>query len=275
MKIKKILLSLLTASLLLFSQTICFAKNKSSLNKYYCGWEWSTSAVARVEEKDYTEEVKTYIQTHKYSFGIDHLETSKGNFIIATMGQMPTGGYSFELGNITESESLSVVDVLFKSPSSGTIVTQVITYPVLVLKRNTLKAVKVRITANNGQSVLKEETFPALLNDSCTNSYENFIKNHISKRGVYSIKIGSKTYIGVFMGKQSTSGYSIDIISTKQTGGCWFVDLVFNRPSKDAVVTQAETYPYLVFEKKSTTGKTKVKVKDGLYNRTLLNTMLR
>lgn len=59
-------------------------------------------------------------------------------YVIATRGEKPTGGYAVQIDSIekvkTEDQTKVVVYTTFKDPKPGDIVTQVITYPFIVVK---------------------------------------------------------------------------------------------------------------------------------------------
>ncbi|QXM07429.1 protease complex subunit PrcB family protein [Crassaminicella indica] len=59
-------------------------------------------------------------------------------FVIATRGEKPTGGYTIQIDSIEkvniDGKTKLVVYTTFKDPKPGDIVTQVITYPYVVVK---------------------------------------------------------------------------------------------------------------------------------------------
>ncbi|QZY57403.1 protease complex subunit PrcB family protein [Crassaminicella profunda] len=59
-------------------------------------------------------------------------------FVIATRGEKPTGGYAIQIDGIEkvkiDDQTKVVVYTTFKDPKPGDIVTQVITYPFVVVK---------------------------------------------------------------------------------------------------------------------------------------------
>ena len=57
---------------------------------------------------------------------------------------------------------------------------------------------------------------------------------------------GEGTYLAAYWGEKSTGGYSLAVESARLEGDRVTVRLVLNEPPRDAIVTQALTYPYAV-----------------------------
>ncbi len=57
---------------------------------------------------------------------------------------------------------------------------------------------------------------------------------------------GEGTYLAAYWGERPTGGYSLDVGSARLEGERVTVRLVLEEPPRDAVVTQALTYPYVV-----------------------------
>lgn len=77
-------------------------------------------------------------------------------------------------------------------------------------------------------------------------------QNNSYKGGFHSISDGQWQYVLIAAGEKNTGGYSITVDSiTEVTPGTAYVHATLNSPGKDAMVTQALTYPYLIvrFEK--------------------------
>jgi hypothetical protein len=57
---------------------------------------------------------------------------------------------------------------------------------------------------------------------------------------------GSGAYVAAFWGRKNTGGYSLALSETREQAGQTVVLLSLKEPPKDAMVTQAITYPYVV-----------------------------
>ncbi|MGF1470154.1 MAG: protease complex subunit PrcB family protein [Rubrobacteraceae bacterium] len=57
---------------------------------------------------------------------------------------------------------------------------------------------------------------------------------------------GEGTYLAAFWGEQPTGGYTVEILSARTEEDRIVVRLALGRPSPDAMVSQALTYPYAV-----------------------------
>ena len=52
--------------------------------------------------------------------------------------------------------------------------------------------------------------------------------------------------VGVFLGSKPTSGYSVDIVGTRQDGGATIVEYKETAPARDAMTAQVLTMPYAI-----------------------------
>jgi hypothetical protein len=57
---------------------------------------------------------------------------------------------------------------------------------------------------------------------------------------------GSGTYLAVYWGEKPTGGYSMSVRSARLEGSRVTVRLALREPPRDAILTQALTYPYAV-----------------------------
>jgi hypothetical protein len=57
---------------------------------------------------------------------------------------------------------------------------------------------------------------------------------------------GSGTYLAVYWGEKPTGGYSMSVRSARLEGNRVTVRLALKEPPRDAILTQALTYPYAV-----------------------------
>jgi hypothetical protein len=69
-------------------------------------------------------------------------EADGGNYVLVTRGEQSTGGYEVKVEKVTQSvdagqRSAATVRLLFTDPKPGHVVTQVITYPLVLVKLDT------------------------------------------------------------------------------------------------------------------------------------------
>lgn len=66
--------------------------------------------------------------------------------------------------------------------------------------------------------------------------------------GAFRRTVGEWDVYLVSLGEQPTGGYAVEVAEAGFSGGTeWIVDVRYQRPGPGAIVTQALTYPYLVF----------------------------
>ena len=75
---------------------------------------------------------------------ISTVDVQKSNFVILNMGQQPTGGYSIGVESVKEATDSIYIKVKEINPTSGSMVTQAITYPYCVIKINSKKAISIQ-----------------------------------------------------------------------------------------------------------------------------------
>lgn len=68
------------------------------------------------------------------------------------------------------------------------------------------------------------------------------------ERGAFRHSIGEWDVYVVTLGEQPTGGYAVEVAEAGFSAGtAWIVDVRYQRPGPGDIVTQALTYPYLVF----------------------------
>lgn len=60
-------------------------------------------------------------------------------YLIVSAGERPTGGYSLKIQSVERSESKIVVTATLKAPPSGSVTTQVLTYPIQTIRLSKIK----------------------------------------------------------------------------------------------------------------------------------------
>jgi len=63
---------------------------------------------------------------------------------------------------------------------------------------------------------------------------------------VPEVNFAEESVVACFMGQQMTGGYAIQVKSLNEEGEQVYVDLIYERPAPDCMVTEALTQPYLL-----------------------------
>ncbi len=80
-----------------------------------------------------SEDMKQYIENVKYNRGFTNLREGDYNWIVITSGEKPTGGYDIEVQSVEEINKILDIKVNEISPKEGSVVTEALTYPIIVL----------------------------------------------------------------------------------------------------------------------------------------------
>ena len=67
---------------------------------------------------------------------------------------------------------------------------------------------------------------------------------HAGDRQAPAVDFSKEMVVGVFLGTRRTSGYSVEIVRTREEGGALVVQYVETQPSPRAVTAQVITMPY-------------------------------
>lgn len=82
----------------------------------------------------YTEAVKQALQANRQEGGYQLVQENGKTYVIISAGQRPTGGYQVDLTSITKDKNGKwTIHASVKKPGPGTMVTQVLTYPSMVI----------------------------------------------------------------------------------------------------------------------------------------------
>ncbi|HAS92191.1 MAG TPA: hypothetical protein DCS12_08165, partial [Clostridiales bacterium] len=81
--------------------------------------------------------LKNLYENNYMTKGIYSLIDGEWMYVLAAAGEKPTGGYGLTIDNITEvTKGTAYIHAILTSPEEGSIVTQVLTYPALMVKFN-------------------------------------------------------------------------------------------------------------------------------------------
>ena len=197
--------------------------------------------------------------------GVHSLKFNGTMYVLVSAGSKPTGGYTIGINRIYyESSTKAYVDAYVKAPSSDAMVTQVETYPNILLKiedQKKLRSIRGEVQELNSDSLPAKVLYDEL-------SYDNIINNpklvqwyseNNQKQGINYIKDGAYTYVLLGAGERPTGGYSIKIdniyYSTSDTVN---IRAIVTPPGDNVRVIMMITYPSMILRIKSDTVKTVV-----------------
>ncbi|MDQ7793791.1 MAG: protease complex subunit PrcB family protein [bacterium] len=72
-------------------------------------------------------------------------------YVLVAMGERPTGGYRVDLNDAMEAEDYVLLEVVYRAPGPGDMVTQALTYPYLLLRVKTEKDIRVNRLNERGE----------------------------------------------------------------------------------------------------------------------------
>jgi hypothetical protein len=71
-------------------------------------------------------------------------DIANSNYVILSMGEKNTGGYSIEIEKVEETDKNIIITVKEKNPAPDAMVTQAITYPYTVVKIHSKKEIIIK-----------------------------------------------------------------------------------------------------------------------------------
>lgn len=74
-------------------------------------------------------------------------------YVLVAMGERPTGGYQVELNDVIETADYILLEVVYRTPGAGDLVSQALTYPCLVVAVRSGKDVQVNRLDEKGEAV--------------------------------------------------------------------------------------------------------------------------
>lgn len=202
---------------------------------------------------------------HKYytKAGIHSFRYNGAMYVLVSAGSKPTGGYSIGINKVYyETQTKAFIDAFVKSPAPDMMVTQVETFPNVLVKiegQKKLRSVKGELQELTSDSLPVKVSYEELTYDQIKNN-DNLVKwytENNQKQGVHSIKDGSYTYALISAGERPTGGYTLSIdkiyYSTSDTVA---IEAKVTPPGDNVRVIMMITYPSLLIRVKSDTLKT-------------------
>lgn len=114
----------------------CSLLQKTSLNQPVVG-ELSYTVIqvpSQEEEKLLNDDIRAWYDKNYKLIGLHSISKGRDQFLLLSAGEKKTGGYAIEGLRITGKEKEIEVKASVKAPSSGALVTQVISYPHILIR---------------------------------------------------------------------------------------------------------------------------------------------
>jgi len=196
-------------------------------------------------------DLDSWVQENMHNKGIYHRIFNGKNYVLICAGEKPTGGYSIEIGSITQvSPGRIYIDTEVIEPSPDMMVTQVITYPYRLIVIDGGEEVTVDGDINDHSSKNNDELWFETVNPEIIAANEElsaWINQLYTEAGIHSKQIGEYVYVLVAAGQKNTGGYSVIVEEvTRDQSGDVYVLANVNSPDPDMMVTQVITWPYTV-----------------------------
>jgi hypothetical protein len=195
--------------------------------------------------------------------GVHSMRYKGTMYVIASAGKKPTGGYSVGISKLYyESSTKAFVAAYMKAPSPDMMVTQVETYPHILIKIEGQK--KLSRISGEVQEVIdtplpsvvnyEEITFDNIINN---NKLSNWYTENNQKQGISYIRDGEYIYALIAAGERPTGGYTLSIDNIFYSSADTVIISAKVAPPGDNVrVIMMITYPNMLIRIKSETIKT-------------------
>ncbi|KYH34133.1 hypothetical protein CLTEP_19100 [Clostridium tepidiprofundi DSM 19306] len=115
----------------------------------------------------------------------------------------------------------------------------------IMKKKTSINKENILIKNNTDTNIDYKDVTNKISNDSELSEWISINRN---TKGVYFKNYNNKNYLLISAGKCNTGGYSINLNKLYTKKNILYVDADIKVPSKDSIVTEAITYPYLIIQ---------------------------
>lgn len=202
--------------------------------------------------------VAKWYDTNYTKKGVHFIKHDGVIYALVAAGKKPTGGYSVEINKASYiTEKTAYINASVISPSSDMMVTQVISYPHMLIKItniNKLNKVEGKVTDKKAESYPVEIAYEVITYDylESNNTLKNWYNSNNIKPGISYIRDGEFMYVLIAAGEKPTGGYSISLdellLSSKDTVS---IKATIVPPAEDSFVIMMLTYPSKLIRIKS------------------------
>lgn len=133
-------------------------------------------------------------------------------YVLIGAGSKPTGGYTIGIDKISyETSKKAFVSAYVKAPSPDMMVTQVVSYPNMLIKLDgkNIKSVSGEVKDNAPAEVIYQEIMVDTIKGNSV--LEKWYENNYQKQGIHYIRDGKYVYTLIAGGERPTGGFSISI----------------------------------------------------------------
>jgi hypothetical protein len=207
--------------------------------------------------------VNSWYNRNHTKAGVHSIRYKGTMYVIASAGKKPTGGYSVGISKISfESSTKAFVSAYVKAPTPDMMVTQVETYPHILIKIEGQKKLSrisgevQEVIGNPLPSVVNYEeiTYDNIINNS---KLSNWYTENNQKQGISYIRDGEYIYALIAAGERPTGGYTLSIDNIFYSAADTVIISAKIAPPGDNVrVIMMITYPNMLIRIKSDTIKT-------------------
>jgi hypothetical protein len=195
--------------------------------------------------------------------GIHSMRYNGVMYVIASAGKKPTGGYTVGINNVTyETSSKALVDAYVKSPSPDMMVTQVETYPHILIKiegQKKLRRVGGEVKENTPAPIPTVVNYEEITYDNIVNNSKlaNWYTENNQKQGISYIRDEEYIYALIAAGERPSGGYTVSIDNIFYSSlDTVIISAKVTPPGDNVRVIMMITYPNKLIRIKSDTLKT-------------------
>ncbi|MDF2542936.1 MAG: hypothetical protein K0S47_2654 [Herbinix sp.] len=197
--------------------------------------------------------------------GISYIKEDGVMYVLVGAGKKPTGGYSVGISRIfSESSKKAYVIAYSKKPSPDMMVTQIETYPHMLIKlegNKTITSVKGEVQEIIVDTLPAEVAYEEIVVDTIQNNSKlmKWYNENNQKKGVSYIRDGEYIYALVGAGERPTGGYTLRIEEVFYSSfDTVSINASVTPPGDNVRVIMMITYPSTLIRIKSNTIKTVV-----------------
>lgn len=219
-----------------------------------------TYTVISKEDISHKKEISSWYNKNYKKAGIHFIKQGGTMYVLAGAGSKPTGGYTMGINSITyETSSKAFVSAYINAPSSDMMVTQVITYPHVLIKivsQKNLSSLHGEIKETTSEplpsKVAYEEVDPELIKDN--RLLLNWYNENNQKKGISFIKDSKYIYALIGAGERPTGGFTISIDNIfYSTYDTVTINAKVTPPGDNVRVMMVITYPSILIRIESST----------------------
>ncbi len=195
--------------------------------------------------------------------GIHSMRYNGTMYVIGSAGKKPTGGYTVGISKVSyESSSKAFVTAYVKAPTPDMMVTQVETYPHILIKiegQKKLRHISGEVQENTPAPLPTVVDYEEISYDNIINNRKlaNWYSENNQKQGISYIRDGEYVYALIAAGERPTGGYTISIDNIfYSTADTVMISAKVAPPGDNVRVIMMITYPNMLIRIKSDTIKT-------------------